>query len=326
MNKYTQLTEIERARIFEGQVNQKSIREIAAGLGRSPSTISRERRRNSDHIGYLYPRNAHENSLKRKARHGSKIMRIPGLLDYIKEKLDEFWAPIAIAGRWSKDNPGQAITAETVYHFIYSPAAKKLELWKKLPRQKVKRGLARITKKPAAILNKTSIHERPESINTRNEPGHFEGDLFFNRGSMSSNTLNLIERKSRFLFLAKNSSKDSVQMADAIRRLVQKYAQTITVDNGTEFAAHQGLAAEGIKIYFCDPHSPWQKGSVENANGYLRRFVPFRVSAEAITQDVLDRIANLVNNIPRKSLNFLTPKEVFFNDFNLNSLDVALQN
>lgn len=325
MKKYTQIKEKERIRIYEGKKRGESIGEIAVALGRSKSTISRELRRNSDQYGYLYPSDGQRRAEQRKAKYKSKVLRIKGLLEYVEEKLEAKWSPIAIAGRWSKEHQDATVTHETIYSFIYSAEGKKRALYKKLPRKKPKRGLIVRRSKNVQIEGRIPITERPLIVETRQEAGHYEGDLFFNKGSMSHNVLNIIERKSRILFLFKNYSKESTHMATIIKQILHPYApKSVTFDNGTEFAAHTMLNKVGINTYFCAPKSPWQKGSVENANGLLRRFLPFRRLSSDISQSDLDSIALTVNSIPRKSLNFLTPLEVFFRDFNLNNPSVAL--
>lgn len=315
MNKYTQLTLNERNKIYEGVKMGKGIRHIAKELERAPSTVSREIRRHSDHIGYLYPRDGHAQAFSRKARYGSKIDRVPGLRGYIIEKLHLFWSPVAIAGRWSKEQPPFSITPETIYRFIYSKENLQLKLWEILPRRKRKRGIKRKRRSICTIEQRVSINERPNHIAQRDEPGHFEADLFFNKGNMSANSLTLVERKSRMILLVKHNSKKSDPIIGSVGRSVGSFAKSVTFDNGKEFAMHYKLNPNGIKTFFCDPGKPWQKGSVEHANGLLRRFVPFKLPAYLIKQNTLDRVAGIINNIPRKSLGFLTPLEVFKKEF-----------
>jgi len=208
---------------------------------------------------------------------------------------------------------------------IYSKEARNIELWKLLPRKKQRRGIVRKSYKGLGILHRVSIAQRPEHIAQREEPGHFEADLFFNKGSMSSNVLNLVDRKSRMTILVKNASKHSVPIIDHIDRTIGSIAKTVTFDNGKEFAMHNRLQERRkIKTFFCNPGSPWQKGSVENSNGALRRYLPFKLPARLITQETLNKVAGIINNIPRKSLNFLTPAEVFYQDYNQNFSSVAL--
>lgn len=262
--------------MFERIKDGWGINRIARALGRDKSTISRERKRNGDAAGYLYPTEAHAATNQRKARHGPKVARYPEPEQYVVDKLHACWAPDAIAGRWSKDHRDQSITAEAVYAFIYSKEARDRALWKLLPRKKKKRGMTRKTQEAVGILNRVSIEQRPKHVERRKEAGHFEADLFFNAGSMSANVLNLVDRKSRMTILIKNDSKHSEPIIEHISCAIGTVAKSVTFDNGKEFAMHHRLqATRGIKTYFCNPGSPWQKGSVENSNGDLRRYFPF---------------------------------------------------
>lgn len=325
MCKYNHITLSERVGIFEGLKLKLGIREIAVRIGRSASTVSREMRRNSDYIGYLYPQEGHYRAQQRKVKHPSKIDKLAHIKSFVVEKLHQHWSPIAIAGRWSKDYPDQSICPETIYRYIYAQKNKNLALWKLLPRKKKRRGIVRKSRSRETIQERVTIHERPELISKREVFGHFESDLFFNKGSQSANVLNSVERVSRKMFLIRSSSKKSEEIVSLLRKSIGGLASSITFDNGSEFAKHTDLKKNGIDTYFCDPGSPWQKGSVEHANGMIRRFLPFKVSYEEISQELLDRVVEIINNIPRKSLNFLTPNEVF-NSFYQKSSTVALQN
>jgi IS30 family transposase len=308
---YTQLTEFERVRIYEGHKQGLSQRQIAESIGRDKSTVSRELRRNSDRIGYLYPRDAQKKTDERKARHGSKIERNMDLKNYVIDKLKIGWSPEVIAGRWKKERPDEGICAEAIYQFIYKPKYKKLELWKLLDKRKKKRGLVRKNRSKQTIQYRVSIDKRPEEINARQEFGHFEGDLFFNRGSQSANVLTTVERVSRLVSLVKQDSKQSDTTIKSLKKSIGSYATSCTFDNGKEFAEHYTL---GIPTYFCDAYSPWQKGSVENAIKLIRRYIPFAMDPDSITQQLLDYVAHMINNRPRKILGFLTPYEVFENE------------
>jgi len=327
MINYTQITEEERVKIYEYKKIQMGVRAIAKKLKRAPSSISRELRRNSDRIGYLYPRDAHEATKRRKAKLIPKMIKNRILRAYVIEKLNKYWSPSAIAGRWNLDNPYRTIQAETIYRFIYAKFSRNLELYKLLPRKKKKRGfIMRIQRNKAKIPDRISVHVRPSDVLLRHNFGHCESDLFFNKGSMSANVLNSIERKSRKIFLVKNKSKSSKNVQKALNKSIGYFAQTNTMDNGTEFSRHTDLNKKGIKTYFCDPGSPWQKGSVENANGLLRRFIPFKLYHKAVTQEYLNQIMDIVNNTPRKVLGYLTPNEVFFAEFTQKFAGVALRN
>ena len=312
MEKYTQISLQERVQIFKGVCAGMSYRAIAKSLGRAPSSIARECHRNSDEYGYLYPQQAQEQTDKRKAKHGYSVVRIPGLKDYVVERLNDHWSPIAIAGRWSLQYPNQAITHEALYAWIYGKEGMKFGLPKLLPRAKYKRGKVWARKSKTTISCQVSIARRPESINQRSELGHLEGDLIFNSGSQSSNVLTLVDRKSRFVVLTKNETKQSDVVITAMERAIEQYgADSVTLDNGTEFSGHTRIIDKfSIPTYFCDPGAPWQKGSVENMNKILRRFIPFKLDSCEVTQEKLDQIAFILNNTLRKSLNFLTPSEV----------------
>jgi IS30 family transposase len=314
MKQYTQLQELERVRIYEGLKQGWGPTKIAASIGRNKSSVSRELRRNSDRIGYLYPRDAHHQAQLRKAQHGSKIERNPAMKAYIMEKLQERWSPVIIAGRWSKENPAKSITAEAIYQWIYNPKNKAQALWKLLAKARVKRGMRRRKQHPVGgIMHRVSIHKRPEEINTRKDIGHYEADLMFNQGSQAANVLTLVERKSRMVTLVKHESKHSKPIIESIEKKIGTTALSCTFDNGKEFALHHTLK---IPTFFCDPASPWQKGSVENMNGLARTYIPFSLEPKQITQEYLDSVCHTMNNKPRKSLNFLTPYEVFNNHGN----------
>ena len=308
MGQYTQLQELERVRIYEGLKQGWSLSMIAQGIGRDKSTVSREIRRNSDHIGYLYPRDAQKMTVDRKARHGSKIERNSNLREYVMKMLRLDWSPSLIAGCWNKEHPDQTICTEAIYQYIYKPKHKKLELWKLLNKRKKKRGLIRKTRSKEKIQNRVSIHSRPEAINARQEFGHYEGDLFFNKGSMSANVLVAQERVSRRVVLIKQDSKQSTPTISALKKAIGSHAKSCTFDNGLEFAEHLVLA---ILTFFCDAYSPWQKGSVENVIKLVREHIPFDTNPDDVTQELLNNVADKLNNRPRKILGFLTPNEVF---------------
>jgi IS30 family transposase len=308
---YTQLKEVERVRIFDCLRQGMSIRSTADRIGRDKSTVSRELKRNSDHIGYLYPKDAQKQTDIKKARHGTKIDRNNELKKYVLEKLNERWSPVIIAGRWTVKNPQKSISAEAIYQFVYHPKNKAQELWKLLPRKKRRRGVIRKQRSTGGILHRVSIHQRPTEIGTREQFGHYEADLMFNKGSQSENILTLVERKSRMVTFVKHESKQSEPIIESIKQKIGAIALTCTFDNGKEFALHHTL---GIPTFFCDPGSPWQKGSVENMNGIGREFCPFPMDPKSITQEYLDQATDTLNNRPRKILNFLTPYEVFMRE------------
>jgi len=309
---YTHLTMGERYRIFEAKCQRKTQGIIAKELGRSKSSISRELGRNSDSWGYLYAREAHERAKDR--RHRKKLTKIeqdPALKAYIIEKLQEKFSPQMIAITWCKENPEKKISKESIYKFVYGDVGNKLELSKLLVRAKKKRGLrckARKTKIKAAI----SIHERPQEINERKEAGHYEGDLIFNEGSMSQNILTLTDRLTRESIMIFNESKHTGVVLGNLIKHIKKTGlliKSITFDNGSEFAGHAELNKINIKTYFCDPGKPYQKGSVENLNGVIRRYLPFNFRACQITPEIVHISMIKVNNLPRGILGWLSASE-----------------
>jgi len=230
--------------------------------------------------------------------------------------LKEGWSPVVIAGRWNKENERSKITSESIYRYIYHPKNKSLELYKLLARRKLKRGIVRKSRKQGRILNRTSIHERPDHINQRLEVGHFEGDLIFHNQSKKLNAFTAIDRKTRYGIMLKNRTKNSAVVIEKIGARLGNWAKSITFDNGAEFAYHNRLRDNyGMKTYFCDPGAPWQKGSIEHFNAMTRRLLPFKVLARDITQEMLDQVANTLNHRPRKSLDFLTPCEALKSGF-----------
>lgn len=313
MRKFSHVSYHERAMIYRKLCEQKGIREIAREIGRDPSTVSREVRRNADQIGYLYAGEAHEMAEKRRHRNKPKIVNNLGLKTYIVEKIqNERWSPRVIAGRWNLENEGLKISPEAIYQWIYSKDCEKLELRKYLIRARRKRGLRRkATAHP--IKGRTSVHDRPEIINQRAQAGHLEGDLIFNSGSQSMNITTMVDRVTRYAILVKNESKHSKTIMDAMTERLLKEGikvKSMTFDNGTEFAEHGKLKdALGANTYFCDPGAPWQKGSIENLNGMLRRFLPFSMKAHDITSELVEQINQKINNMPRAILGFKTPLE-----------------
>ncbi len=308
----------EKCETYIGLCQAKSIRFIAKELDRSPSTISREVRRNGDTIGYLRPADTKRVSKKRGF---SKIDQNLQLKEYIMEKLNMHWSPGAIAGRWNlQTEDDDTITHESIYRWIYAPKQAQQRLYLLLPRRKKRRYMPRRRKTKILIPERVSIRHRPVAVNERKEFGHLEADLLFHSGSQQANVLSTIERCSRFVWLFKNASKRSAVVMRHLKTLCYNIdaLKSMTFDNGGEFALHTQLKREnGIKTYFCRPGAPWQKGAIERLNGMVRRFIPFKLNAGSITQEMLNDVAYFFNHLPRKILNFKTPCEVF-NDQSVN--------
>lgn len=311
---YQHLSLEERSKIATLHKEKHSLRAIAAALSRSPATIARELKRNTSiRDGYL-PENADRRARKRRKVDMPRILPDMAMRAHIIEKLQLGWTPAEISGRLKHENkPG--VCAETIYKFIYlTREGREAKLYKYLKR-KQKTRYYRGSKRPhpSRIPAGHSIHDRPAHVQTRAEFGHFEGDLVIGK---NGNITTIIERKTRMAFAVKNDSKHSAPVIHGIRQkilaLPQGLRRSIAFDQGTEFADHKVLADHtGIHVYFCDPHSPWQKGANENFNGRLRFFYPKGADFSAISQQNLDARIDQMNNTPRKCLGFQTPAEAY---------------
>lgn len=309
---YNHLTRAERKKIFEGLSQKKSIGMIAKEIERNKSTVSRELARNSDKIGYLYPYQADELARSRKNRkRTTKIAKNLKLKNFIVQRLQERLSPKMIAALWKKKNTVIRISKESIYSFIYSDEGVEMGLVKYLVRAKKKRGFVN-KMKGRKIKDAVSIHDRPQEINDRKTIGHYEGDLIFNKGSMSQNILTLTDRMTRESIMIFNESKHTQVVLGNLKGYIKKTGTkvlSITFDNGSEFAGHKELNNIGIKTYFCDPGKPYQKGSIENFNGVVRRYLPFTLHANQITPQFVQEAMIKVNNLPREILEWQTASE-----------------
>lgn len=313
MEQYTHLSYQERSKINMELLQGGSVRQIAYAIGRSPSTVSRELRRNGGEVAYL-PFKAEERAQTKKAcRQGmTKIGEIPELQCYIEEKLKLRWAPNVIAARWNQEQPDMKTTSpEAIYQWIYSKEQAPKELYKLLRRKKRKRGIRK--SRPAKVSQATKAHitQRPVEAEQRSEVGHCEADLLFCQGSQSINVMTVVDRATRTVAIIKNESKAADVIEDAVTNKLPErlpfVVKSITYDNGSEFSNHQRYQAPA---FFCDPRSPWQKGSIEKVNEQLRAYLPFSQSLSSVTQAELDQIAARLNSIPREILNFRSPLEL----------------
>jgi len=316
---YTRISLLEREIIYKLNLEKKSPTEISKIVGRNKSSISRELARCKDSdLGYI-PDRAQEQAKQRKRRN-SHIFRSAALRLLVEEKLRIGWSPEQISKRLKVEESSISASYETIYKFAYSKEGKALGWPKLLPRKQPTR-LKKLDRKPKKeiIPNAIPISSRPTNIDGRSEIGHWEGDLVIFTCFKSNNLTTLVERKSRFAKLVCNSSKLTATVVGGINEafeLVPKTSvESITFDRGTEFCSHEKL---GIKTYFCDPHSPWQKGGVENFNGRIRRFLPKSFDHKLLTQDLANEVENIVNHQPRKCLNFRTPFEVFYKTKTMN--------
>jgi IS30 family transposase len=308
-------------RLIEARI---PVGEIAARLGRHPSTIHRELGRNRfrdgdrGFCGY-FPLNAQDLARRRRQRR-RKLAMDDGLREHVVGRLKDGWSPQQIAGRLRHEQAdgGASVCHETIYRHVYGPEGRRDGLYRHLPKARRRRG-SRYGRRPrgASIPRERWIENRPAEVNGRESFGHWEADLLiFGKQAGKANVTSLVERKSRFTFLLPNEDKRSTAVvagiADALRGLPEDARRTVTFDRGTEFAGYATLDRDlTVKAYFCDPHSPWQKGAVENLNGRVRRFLPRHREPEALAQAHLRRLADRLNDTPRRCLGYRTPKEVF---------------
>ncbi len=314
---YDQLSLDDRCEIARLSANGSSVRQIAAALDRSPSTISRELKRNSGaQVGY---RSSYANQQTRARRwKGSRLERDESLRAAVIERLASGWSPEQIAGRLEREQGRKVISYETIYRFIYAQLSRTRDYrWRRyLPRGKSKRGCrGRKGGSPASFIEgRVSLANRPLEAADRSTCGHWEADLMmFTKYGQAILTVH--ERKSRLLLAIRLSSKAANGVA---RHLVNLFGamppplrQTVTFDNGTEFARHLALHDLKIETFFCDPYAPWQKGGIENAIGRMRRFIPRKTDLATLSNSRFRNLVAAYNNTPRKCLDFRTPAESF---------------
>jgi IS30 family transposase len=312
----------EREEISRGVVAGASMRTIAARLGRAPSTVSRELHRNGGSGRYraaAADRRAWERARRPKV---CKLAGHPLLGQTVADKLALNWSPEQIAG-WLKrtypDDEAFHVSHETIYRslFVQARGALKKELLAHLrSRRSIRRSRHATAKadRRGRIPDMVSIRERPASVEDRAVPGHWEGDLL--SGSSNSHIVTLVERHSRYVMLARVASRDTrsvvTALIDQAQKLPDELAQSLTWDRGKELTDHKRFTlATDIAVYFCDPQSPWQRGSNENTNRLLRQYFPKGTDLSVHTQARLDEVARELNERPRKTLGFETPAERF---------------
>ena len=316
------LTLAEREEISRGLARRLSLRAIAVQLGRSASTISREIQRNGGLQGYraaLADQAAWDRARRPKT---CKLATNPKLIRLVDHKLRRHWSPEQIAG-WLKitfpDDACMQVSHETIYRslFIQARGVLKKELQQYLRSKRTIRRSRHASLKHdglGQITDAISIRERPASAEDRAVPGHWEGDLI--AGSNNSYIATLVERHTRYVMLARVSNKQTETVIKALikqaHKLPRELYQSLTWDRGKEMAEHQKFTlATDIKVYFCDPQSPWQRGSNENTNGLLRQYFPKGTDLSLHSQAKLNAVARELNERPRKTLGFRTPAEKF---------------
>ena len=316
---YTQISSDERCEIARLRAAGFSIRKIAATLDRSPSTIAREIMRNGSSRGVYQPIYADQRSHARRWT-GSMLDRDPVLREIVLIRLKLGWSPEQIAMRLAREYGTHIISGETIYRFVFAQITRHKDYsWRRyLRRGKSKRGRRSRSKRLSSavfIAHRRSISERPIEVNDRLTLEHWEADFMqFGRTGMA--ILALHERHSRLLIAVPMTSKAAEPVAKVMMNILgtlpSPMRQTVTFDNGTEFASHYELNGLGIKTYFCNTYSPWQKGGIENAIGRMRLFLPRKTKLADISEDRLIEIFQIYNNTPRKCLDFRTPAELIW--------------
>ena len=316
---YSQLTSGQRYEIFALLQAKRPRKEIAAIVGISQSTLSRELKRNSTDKGHYLPAKAHAEAMSRRKRTTSNSGLDQMLVWRIKQMIvDNDWSPEQIRGVLALE--GTSVSIQSIYNIINADATGELRKHLRHPNFKRKRARERKPTKAPAIPNRTSIHDRPEQADGTRF-GDFEMDLIVDNCAHA--ILVLIDRLSGFVFLEKLAhGKKARPLAKAVIRLLFAYRKdikTITTDNGSEFAAHEHITAglrlkgkQDIIVYFADAYCAWQKGAVEYTNKLIRQYIPKGANFNDFSQQRIKNIAKKLNCRPRKKLGFLTPKDVFF--------------
>ena len=323
--RYTRLTDQERESISRGLAQHKSIRQLARELNRSPSTISREIRRNKGKSGYRAfsaSRRAKAAASSRK-RGKRKIEKQEGLLSYVTEKLQREWSPQEISKRLKIEyawDMNMQVSHEAIYQYIYVlPRGELKQLLIKGLRQERKHRRPQkrgdIAETRGKIANMLSIEERPAEVAERSVPGHWEGDLILGKYKHSA-LGTLVERTTRYTILVPlGEHKDAASVreayAEAFKSLPAELKKSLTYDQGKEMSEHEQFTIDtGIQVYFAHPGSPWERGTNENTNGLIRQYFPKGTDFTQVSKEQILEVQRKLNDRPRRALGYLKPDEV----------------
>ena len=318
MGCYRHLTRDDREEIAALRAAGHSMRAVAAAVGKAPSSISRELKRNALDSG-RYAAHVADGAYMARRQRLALLERDKRLAGFVRDRLTEGWSPQQISG-WLQSGAElglRAIAMETIYAFLYRAGQKVEQLWRFLARRHKRRRKPAARRSRDTIKDRVSIHERPENVNDRSEIGHWEGDLVICQRTRP--VLVLHERKTRLTLAARLTGKGAAETASVImaifRRLDPVLRQSITFDNDTAFARHT-LLREALKMatWFCDAYASWQKGGIENANGRLRRWLPRQTNLDELSDEDLQEIVMTYNLTPRKCLGYITPIQALFKD------------
>ena len=310
---YKQLTSEQRYTISVLLQNRTKQKEIAKAINVSPSTVSREIRRNSGVRGRYNWETAQANAVQTKRKKPGNHSINKDVMEEARHLLvTEQWSPEQISGVLAKD--GKYISHETIYRMIRKDKAEGGTLYKHC-RHKLKHRTRPVGGKRISIPNRTSISERPTEADGKRF-GDFEMDTIVGRGNHGA-IVTLIERSTSMLFMRKlKKGKNAKELARTVIHLLspfKEHVKSITTDNGTEFACHEMIGKSlGVTIYFADPYASWQKGAIENANGLIRQYVPKTETFEHVSHQQITKYSKKINIRPRKKLEFKTPHECFY--------------
>lgn len=322
----------ERVEIYRLKEQGYSIRAIGRGIGRDHSVISRELARNVKPYTMEYkPVKAQEIAEKRSMiQRQQAALKNPKVFLYVRERLRRRWTPEQIAGRLSIDHPGERVSYETIYQYIYG-MGKKDALWEYLPRSHRRRKRKKVANsnwlEEAKIQDKTAIEKRHTKANNRKQIGHWETDLMESKRGVDTVVSVHIERKTRFTKLEKLNNKKAQTKQKGMQKTLKRVqsvsksrgpiVKTVTYDNGSENTQHQKLNKNlGIKSYFCHSYHSWEKGSVENVIGRVRRFLPKGTDLSTVSDTYVQQVENWINDAPLKCLNWKTPNEAMEQETN----------
>jgi len=318
MREYRQLTEEDRIEIYAMKQAGKKQNNIAVKLGVHPSTISRELSRNAGLRGYR-PKQAQQKALHRRFTARKAVKMTPETIDYIEYKLLQEHSPEQIAERMKLDPEwhGPAVSHERIYQHIWQDKAHGGTLYKHLriggTKQRRKHRNSRDMR--GTIPNRVGIEKRPRIVERKIRIGDWEGDTVIGKNHQGA-LVTLVDRKSKLTLIGKVDRYTAEAVEQTIITLMDMLPRrnyTLTVDNGKELASHESVAETlQIKVYFADPYSAWQRGLNENTNGLIRQYVPKASDVRILTDEQMQHIMDRLNNLPRKSLGYLTPNEVFY--------------
>ena len=314
---YQHLDDHERDLLAVLRSRDLSLRQIARVLGRDPGTLSRELRRNAPpvHTGYYLAHKAHTRSAERnRLSRSHRRLKNEVIRRYVERRLRRGWSPELIAGRLRRRHPDRAISHEAIYQWVYAEARHLIPCLVRAHRTRKHRGYSRRHRK-THIPGRVSIRQRPSSVLARRRIGHWETDTAVSRQSLHALQVT-VERKTRYTRLAQLPKKGAREMSVALTRRLSRYPKglrrSLTYDNGSENTEHRRTnQVLGTRSYFCEPFHSWERGTVENTIGLVRRFFPKKTDFARISKNRIQSVERWLNHRPRKCLGFQTPAEVF---------------